>query len=46
MNILSGYTFADEGVLQLNDKTLQEDDPEGRRILGLVPQSLALYEEF
>lgn len=46
MNILSGYTFADEGILKLNDKTLQKDDPEGRRILGLVPQSLALYEEF
>lgn len=46
MNILSGYTFADEGELKLNEVTLRKDNPEGRRILGLVPQSLALYEDF
>lgn len=46
MNILSGYTFADEGELKLDGQLLKKGDPEGRRILGLVPQSLALYEEF
>ena len=46
MNILSGYTFPDEGTLELNGKVLKKDDPDGRRILGLVPQSLALYEDF
>lgn len=46
MNILSGYLFPDEGSLTLNGKVLKEDDPTGRRILGLVPQSQALYEDF
>jgi len=45
MNILSGYTFADEGELRIKGTVLRQGSPEGRQILGLVPQSLALYED-
>lgn len=46
MNILSGYLFADEGTLKLNGTALQRNNQDGRKILGLVPQSLALYPDF
>ena len=46
MHILSGYLFPDQGKLELAGKTLKDTDKEGRRILGLVPQSIALYDKF
>ena len=46
MNILSGYLYADDGSLKLNGKRVDRNDSEGRRVLGLVPQSLALYDQF
>lgn len=46
MHILSGYLFPDQGKLELAGKTLKDNDKKGRRILGLVPQSIALYDKF
>ncbi len=46
MNILSGYLYADEGSLEMNGKLVDRTDSDGRRVLGLVPQSLALYDQF
>ena len=40
MNILSGYLLSDAGSLELDGKVLKKDNPDGRRILGLVPQSI------
>jgi len=45
MNLLSGYIFPDEGEMFLDGKALKAHDQDARKILGLVPQSLALYQE-
>ncbi len=45
MNLLSGYIFPDSGSLMLDGQELHPHDQEARRVLGLVPQSLALYDE-
>jgi len=45
MNLLVGYLDADEGEILVNGRIVTRDDLETRRMIGLVPQSLALYDE-
>jgi ABC-2 type transport system ATP-binding protein len=43
--IISGLLPADSGEVLINGERLQADDDPRKRLLGLVPQDLALYEE-
>jgi ABC-2 type transport system ATP-binding protein len=45
MNLLVGYLDPDAGEVLLNGRTVSDDRVESRMMLGLVPQSLALYDE-
>ena len=45
MSIVAGLVEADSGQVLLDDKPLDTRDPERRRVLGIVPQELAIYPE-
>ncbi len=45
MNLLVGYINADEGEILIDGEKISTDNLEVRRKIGLVPQTLALYDE-
>ncbi len=45
MNLLIGYLDADEGGLIIAGETVTRSNLESRRKIGLVPQSIALYDD-
>jgi len=45
MNILIGYIEPDQGEVSILNKKIKRDDLETRKYIGLVPQSLAIYED-
>lgn len=45
MSLLVGYLDPDEGEIRINGQTISRDTLETRRMIGLVPQSLALYDD-
>jgi ABC-2 type transport system ATP-binding protein len=45
MSLVAGLRGADAGTLSLNGRPLDSRDPATRAELGLVPQSVALYED-
>jgi ABC-2 type transport system ATP-binding protein len=46
ISMISGLLRPDEGTIQVGDLNLWENPRPAKRLLGLVPQELALYEEF
>jgi len=45
MNLLVGYLDPDEGEISIGGKRVSRDSLETRQNIGLVPQSLALYDD-
>jgi ABC-2 type transport system ATP-binding protein len=45
MNLMVGYLDPDGGEIRIGGEKVTRDNLQSRRQLGLVPQSLALYEE-
>jgi ABC-2 type transport system ATP-binding protein len=45
MNLLVGYLNADSGEILINDQHVTQDNLELRKIIGLVPQTIALYDD-
>jgi linearmycin/streptolysin S transport system ATP-binding protein len=45
MNILIGYIDPDDGEATVLDKKVKQSNLETRKFIGLVPQSLAIYED-
>jgi ABC-2 type transport system ATP-binding protein len=45
MNLLVGYLDPDEGELIIHGERVSRDNLAARRMIGFVPQSLALYDE-
>jgi ABC-2 type transport system ATP-binding protein len=45
VGMIAGLVSPDEGTIEVNGKTLQADAAAYKRGIGLVPQSLALYED-
>jgi ABC-2 type transport system ATP-binding protein len=45
MNLLVGYLNPEEGTITIDGRTVARDNLEIRKIIGFVPQSLALYDE-
>ncbi len=45
MSLVAGLRAADGGTIAVDGKPLQAKDPAARRILGVVPQSIALYPD-
>jgi ABC-2 type transport system ATP-binding protein len=45
LSIVSGLLDHDSGAIDLDGKPFQRRDREARRLLGLVPQELAVYQE-
>src|SRR3954470_13749016 len=45
MSLVAGLRSADAGTLSIDGTTIRAADPSTRLSLGLVPQSIALYEE-
>ncbi|HEX2099242.1 MAG TPA: ABC transporter ATP-binding protein [Candidatus Synoicihabitans sp.] len=45
MSLIAGLQAPDEGAIFLHGRALGPRDRESRRIVGLIPQHLALYEE-
>ncbi len=45
MSLIAGLRPADAGSISLNGRSLTAADPAARAGMGLVPQSIALYEE-
>ena len=46
ISMVSGLLRPDEGTVTLGDYNLWESPRQAKRLLGLVPQEVALYEEF
>ena len=46
ISIVSGLLRPDEGTIRLGEYNLWESPRQAKRLLGLVPQEVALYEEF
>jgi ABC-2 type transport system ATP-binding protein len=46
ISMISGLLRPDEGTVRIEDYNLWESPRAAKRLLGLVPQDLALYEEF
>lgn len=46
ISMVSGLLQPDEGTVKLGDYDLWESPRQAKRLLGLVPQEVALYEEF
>jgi ABC-2 type transport system ATP-binding protein len=46
INMISGLLRPDEGTVFIEDYNVRESPRAAKRLLGLVPQDLALYEEF
>ena len=46
INMISGLLRPDEGTVFIEDYNVAESPRLAKRVLGLVPQDLALYEEF
>jgi ABC-2 type transport system ATP-binding protein len=45
MNLLAGYLDADGGHIEYSEEKIDRDSMEVRKKFGLVPQTIALYEE-
>ena len=45
MNLLVGYEDPDSGSIAIGGETINRNTLESRRKIGLIPQSLALYDE-
>ena len=45
MNLLVGYLDPDEGEIFIGDEKVTRDNLQSRRNIGLIPQSLALYDD-
>jgi ABC-2 type transport system ATP-binding protein len=45
MNLMVGYLNSDSGEILINQQNVFQDNLEIRKIIGLVPQSLALYDD-
>ena len=45
MNLLIGYLDANEGEILIDDEKITKDNLEIKKKIGLVPQTIALYEE-
>ncbi len=45
MMIIAGVQTADSGEVLLNGRPMTRNDPESRRMLGVVPQDLAIYPD-
>jgi len=45
MNLLAGYLDSDSGEILIDGKIISSNNLEVKKKIGLVPQSLALYEE-
>ena len=45
MSIVAGLVNADAGEVRLGGDVLNTRDPERRRVLGVVPQDLAIYPD-
>lgn len=45
MSIISGFLQADAGTISLFGDSLNPDDPEQKKLIGLAPQNIALYKE-
>lgn len=45
MNLLTGYLHADTGEIYISGEKIAENNTELHRSIGLVPQSIALYED-
>lgn len=45
MNLLSGYMNADGGEIRIDGEIVSKDNLKIRRKIGLVPQSIALYDD-
>ena len=45
MNLLVGYLDSDEGEILINNEKITQGNLETKRKIGLVPQTIALYEE-
>lgn len=45
MSIISGFLQADTGTISLFGASLNPDDPEQKKLIGLAPQNIALYKE-
>ncbi len=45
MNILIGYLNADSGNVSINGKNINRENLEIRKSIGLVPQTIALYDD-
>jgi ABC-2 type transport system ATP-binding protein len=46
ISMISGLLKPDEGTVYVGDLNLWDNPRQAKRLLGLVPQELALYEEF
>jgi ABC-2 type transport system ATP-binding protein len=46
ISMVSGLLRPDEGIVTIGEHNLWERPREAKRLLGLVPQEVALYEEF
>ncbi len=45
MNLLIGYMDSDEGEIIINNEKVRKDNLEVRKKIGMVPQSIALYDD-
>jgi ABC-2 type transport system ATP-binding protein len=45
MNLMVGYLNADSGEIMINKQRVSQDNLELRKIIGLVPQTIALYDD-
>jgi ABC-2 type transport system ATP-binding protein len=45
VSMLSGLLIPDSGEVRVQDRPLRGDADPGKRLMGLVPQEIALYEE-
>ncbi len=45
MNLLVGYLDSDEGEILIDDEKITQENLEIKKKIGLVPQTIALYEE-
>ena len=45
INLLVGYLNGDSGEITINNQQVSQDNLELRKIIGLVPQTIALYDD-
>jgi ABC-2 type transport system ATP-binding protein len=45
MNLMVGYLNADSGEIMINNQKVSQDNLGLRKIIGLVPQTIALYDD-